>query len=139
MKELCGPPIEIARECRPLIGRAIVKFFRGHRDRLLALAVGKLHVHGLVELKDDMRVIRALWGDAKRHSSRAVKNQMPGTIWAAGGEHKRVTNRGHHENTFDYILYEQGPSAWTWSFRDPSDDGIFGRKRPHPRKPRRKP
>jgi len=133
MKQRAGPPVEIPTECRAIIGNALVNFFRDGEHRLLALAIGKIHGHALVELTDDIRVIRAVWGDAKRKSSRAVKKQMPGSVWGAGGEHKRVENRSHHKNVFDYILYEQGPGAWTWSFRDATDDGMFARKRPFPK------
>jgi REP element-mobilizing transposase RayT len=130
MSKRAGPPVEIPSDCRRQIGQALVNFFREGEHRLLALAVGEKHSHALIELVDDMRVIRDVWGDAKRISSRAVKNQMPGSVWGAGGEHKRVVDRAHHQNTFDYILYEQGPGAWTWSFRDGSDEGVWGRKRP---------
>ena len=42
----------------------------------------------------------------------------------------RIKDREHLKNAYDYILYDQGPEAWTWSTRDGSDDGMFARKRP---------
>ena len=59
-------------------------------------------------------------GEAKRAASRAVKHWLPGSVWAAGGEFVMCETRGHLENAVGYVLYDQGPGAWTWSFRDRS-------------------
>ncbi|HSZ58001.1 MAG TPA: hypothetical protein VK797_20225 [Tepidisphaeraceae bacterium] len=74
--------------------------------------------------------IKAIVGDAKRKASRAVKRELPGTIWAAGGTYKRVKSRQHQRSAYNYILYDQGRSAWTWSFKDAAPEGCTGRKRP---------
>jgi len=60
------------------------------------------------------------------HSSGAVERSMPGSIWAAGGMYKRVSESSHRRNVFAYILYGQGAEAWTWSFRDGTLEGQFG-------------
>jgi hypothetical protein len=82
------------------------------------------------ELPDNIRAIRSIVGDAKRKSSRTVKREMPGNVWAAGGTFKPVKDRDHALSTHDYIIYDQGDDAWTWSYVDESPDGTFGRKRP---------
>jgi len=112
-----------------LIGREIVEQFISRGYRVLALAVGKVHTHALVELPESLPVVKAIVGDAKRRSSRAVRSGMPGSIWASGGTFKRVTSPSHLRSANDYILYDQGPRAWTWSFRDRSRIGLFGHKR----------
>jgi hypothetical protein len=105
---------------------------------VLAIAVGKVHTHILVELKDDIRVVRFIIGEAKRKSSRAVKQQLPGAVWSAGCNPEPVDNRRHQCKTFEYILYEQDPGAWTWSVHDNSFDGIFNRQRPPKKDPGRR-
>ena len=112
------------------MGVAITRHFLDEGYRVLTVAVGKVHAHGLVELPEDLRRVKAIVGNAKRKSSRAVKKELPGNVWAAGGTYKRVQTSGHLEGAFGYILYDQGPEAWTWSFRDRSGEGMFGRKRP---------
>ena len=81
--------------------------------------------------------MKRIVGDAKRISSRAVKEWLPGSVWAAGGELVICETRGHLKNAVDYVLYDQGPGAWTWSYRDVTDEGMFGRKRPPKCLPRR--
>ena len=107
-----------------------MRHFLDEGYRVLAIAVGKMHTHGLVELPEDLQRVKAVVGEAKRKSSRAVKKELPGSVWAAGGTYKPVERAGHLESAFGYILYDQGPDAWTWSFRDRSSEGMFGRKCP---------
>jgi REP element-mobilizing transposase RayT len=97
--------------------------------RVIAVATDKVHTHALVELPTDLHQVRDIIGQAKRKSSRAVKTKLPGKIWAAGGTFKRVNDRDHLDAAHDYIIYDQGDEAWTWSFRDPSDEGMFKRQR----------
>jgi hypothetical protein len=77
-----------------------------------------------------MARVKWIVGQAKRESSRAVKDVLPGSVWAAGGTYKPVDTRGHLRSAYGYVLYDQGPEAWTWSFRDGGDEGVFGRQRP---------
>lgn len=125
-----GREVHLPIECRPLIGRTIVEYLNRERHRVLAVAIAKVHVHLLVELPDHMALVRQIAGHAKRHSSRAIKSVLPGNVWGEGGKFKPVRDLEHQRAAFDYILYEQGPEAWTWSYRDGSLDGVFGRKRP---------
>lgn len=131
--EHSGDEVHIDRELRPRIGLALREKLLGCEHRVLCVAVSKVHAHFLVELPDNILRIRAIVGDAKRHASRQVKNELPGSIWAAGGTYKPVRNRDHQLSAFEYILYDQGPDAWTWSERDRSKDGRFARQRPSDR------
>jgi hypothetical protein len=100
MKEHSGQRIEIPSELRPVIGTTLLQFFREKQVKLLALSVGEIHAHMQIQLIDNIVAIRRIIGHAKRESSRSVKKQMPGSVWGAGGEHKRIENRSHHENVF---------------------------------------
>ena len=74
-------------------------------------------MHMCTELPEARTVVKQIIGEAKRKSSRAVKEWLPGSVWAAGGEYVICNNRGHLRNAVDYVLYDQGPGAWTWSYQ----------------------
>jgi hypothetical protein len=129
------PEARIAWGLRRMVSVAIRKDLSAKGHRVLAIAVGKVHTHVLVELPDNILRIRAIIGDAKRVSSRAIKRYVPGSVWAAGGTYKPVKSLEHQREAYKYILYRQGPDAWTWSFRDRDEDGKFRRARPQPKRP----
>ena len=125
-----APEIHIDSDLRPTIGRSLLQQLQGSDHEVLAIAVTKVHAHLLVELPDNIVTVKRIVGEAKRHASRSVKAQLPGTIWARGGTFKRVNSHSHQRSAYEYILYDQGADAWTWSFRDGSQKGEFGRNRP---------
>ena len=100
------------------------------RLRVLSVAVGKVHAHLVVEIVDDLREVKRVIGEAKRFSSQIVTGSLPGKLWSAGGKFVRVENDPHLQSAYEYDLYDQGRWAWTWSFRDRSMVGVFGRRRP---------
>ena len=124
-----GIEVRLAEEIRPLIGNALRQHLEDEGHRVLAVAVTKVHAHVLVELPDFITSVKKIVGDAKRVSSRAVKKQLPGAVWARGGNYKPIDSRSHQINTLNYILFDQGLDAWTWSFQDGSNAGQFGRAR----------
>jgi len=128
-KDRSRPEVHIGRNERAIIGREIVRHLQTQGYRMLAIAVTKVHAHLLVELPGALDGVKAIIGSAKRFSSRAVERSMPGSIWAAGGMYKRVSESSHRRNVLAYILYGQGAEAWTWSFRDGTLEGQFGRCR----------
>src|SRR4051812_48633870 len=85
MKEKSSGEVHIPRSCRPLIGRAIIAESNELGHRVLAVAVNKTHAHAVTELPSGVREVRAIVGEAKRVSSRAVKDKLPGSVWGAGG------------------------------------------------------
>jgi REP element-mobilizing transposase RayT len=119
--------VRLAHQVRKMIGCALIDYFTAAEYTLLAVSIAKTHAHLLVELPDNILKIRTIVGHAKRLSSRAVKKQIPGSVWAGGGTFKLETSRDHQRTVYNYILYKQGPDAWTWSFRDPSNKGQFRR------------
>ena len=122
--------VTIPLDLRPVVGRAIVRFLLDLKLRVLVVAVGKVHAHAVVEIVDDLREVKRVMGEAKRFASRSVTDSIPGRLWSTGGKFVRIENDGHLKSAYEYDLYDQGRWAWTWSFRDRSMVGVFGRKRP---------
>ena len=125
-----GLEVTLPHELRAIVGRAIIEHFRSEKHRLLCVAVTKVHAHALVELPDHMHCVKAIVGHAKRNSSRAIKASIPGSVWSAGGTYRPVNSASHQKSAYEYILYDQGRDAWTWSGSDGSLEGKFGRRRP---------
>jgi REP element-mobilizing transposase RayT len=137
-EEVAGDEVRFEKELRPIIGRAILNHLREQGFKVLAIAVGKVHTHVIVELPRERAKVKWIIGQAKRKASRAVKKSLPGSVWAAGGEYKIVKDKDHLINAVEYVIYEQGPGTWTWWYRDGDEDGMFGRVRAVPRRSRRK-
>jgi hypothetical protein len=139
-KKESGKEIHFPEALRPPIGKTLIAELQARGHDVLCVAVTKTHAHFLVELPDNILRIKAIVGDAKRRASRSVKDNLPGTVWAAGGTFKPVQSREHLFAAFEYILYDQGPDAFTWSCRDNSPEGRFARTRPpkHPKNPPRR-
>jgi hypothetical protein len=134
----CAKEVTIRRDLRPVIGRAIVDYLLSEGYRVLCVAVGKVHAHSVVELPIPLPEVKRIVGEVKRFSSCCVTFSIPGSLWSAGGEFVPVEDADHLKAAYEYDLYKQGPGAWTWSWRDGSREGMFGRKRPKvPSPPRR--
>src|SRR3954470_12821909 len=84
MKRRARKEVHIPQHLRPIVGCAIRDYLRANGHHILCIAVGKVHTHGLAELPIDLRQIRAIIGECKRKSSRAIKKEMPGNVWSAG-------------------------------------------------------
>jgi hypothetical protein len=121
--------VHLTKNLRPLVGQTLTQYLQRAGHPVIVVAVTKVHVHVLVELPDNILRIKAIAGEAKRVASRAVKRELPGTIWARGGMFKPIDSKAHQRSAYAYILYGQGDGAWTWSFKDQSDEGCFARKR----------
>jgi REP element-mobilizing transposase RayT len=113
-KKISGDPIVIPKKLRDIVGNAILKQLQKLELRILAIAVAGMHVHILVELPDDKKEMKSIVGNCKMKSSHAIRQQMPGRVWAGGGKLKRIDTREHQLRTYRYILRQDG--AWIWSF-----------------------
>jgi REP element-mobilizing transposase RayT len=131
-KSVSGEAVDLAQDIRAVIGRALVAPLLEMNFRVLAASVSDRHAHVVVELPIALATVKMVIGNAKRKSSRAVKEWLPGRVWAAGGTYKQVKDRSHLKNATEYVLYEQGDDAWTWSYKDATTVGRFGRRRPNP-------
>lgn len=121
--------VEIPKSLRPVVGQAFIRAFLDQGCKILAVSVAKHHAHALAELPRDRDRVRTIVGEAKRRSSRTIRQALPGNLWASGGMFKPVLNRAHARKVFEYIVYEQESGAWTWSFRDKTLGGMFDRRR----------
>jgi len=72
----------------------------------------------LVELPDDVAVIRKVVGQWKQAASHAVRDVMPGQVWAEGGDWEPIDSKQRLGNEFVYVTTKQGPGAAVWSFRE---------------------
>ena len=133
-KQQCSSEIHIAPQLRAIIGRAIIEKLSAMGYRVIAVAVTKIHAHAVTELPDDVPLIKEIVGQAKRVSSRAVKDDLPGTIWSAGCTYERIESVDHLHAAYDYVLYKQGAGAWTWCHADADLAGVLNRKRPRKQK-----
>lgn len=112
------PVVIIAPLLRRRIGEALVHRLDVETCRLLAVSVAATHAHLLAELPVDVAETRKIVGRCKGAASFAIRNDLPGGVWAAGGSFRPIKNRTHQQQVYHYILDQQGPDAWTWSFRD---------------------
>lgn len=110
-RERSRPPVIVPRELRERIGNALCRSLTRSGHRVLAVAVGATHAHALVELPLNYSETRRIVGDAKCDSSRAVRTEIPGNVWAAGGSYKIIKDRPHQLRVFHYITKKQGPGA----------------------------
>lgn len=115
----CPTAVFIPLTLRAWIGRAIVQKLIRLGFRALAVSVSGNHFHILVELPIGLPEIKRIIGQCKGVASHAVRDQMPGTIWEAGGNFDPIKDREHQVNVFYYIRDKQGPGAWVWTCRDP--------------------
>lgn len=88
----------------------------GHR--MLVACVGGRHTHILVELPETLSEARREIGRAKQAASHAVRDAMPGRIWADGGDFRQIQDHDHARRTFKYILDHAEEGAWVWSYKD---------------------
>src|SRR5262245_35852201 len=107
-----GDEVHIPIELRATIGGAILGYLLSMKARVIAVAVGKVHTHVIVEMGDDLSLVKRVIGHVKRKSSRAVKSKLPGAVWSEGGTFEPVDDRRHLEKSHDYVIYDQGPAAW---------------------------
>jgi len=114
----CDQKVVLEREIRVMVGDALVQWFKAHGYRVLAISVSSDHAHILIELIDDPSIIKRVIGEAKRVSSRAVKTQLPGSVWSAGCDYEPVDDADRLRDGVNYVLLKQGRDSWTWSHRD---------------------
>jgi len=77
--------VTIGRDLREIVIRELAGKLRELGYLVVAVSVNGRHLHALVELPNDMGQIRQIVGKCKQRASHAVRDVMPGSIWAAGG------------------------------------------------------
>ena len=105
-------------DLRVIILMHFVRKLRTLGFRVIAASVGEEHLHALVELPHDLKLIRKTIGKCKQFASHAVRGHMPGSIWSEGGEHRWVRDKSHFHNVYRYIRTKQEPGTVAWSHRE---------------------
>ena len=121
-KSISGEAIVLDQAQREIAGKAVRKTLKKHGHKLLAIAVGGMHVHMLVELPESLQDAKDAIGFAKVSASMKLSDSLPGKVWARGGNPKPIRDEEHHRNTFKYILDHRDEGAWVLTFRD--EDGA---------------
>jgi REP element-mobilizing transposase RayT len=111
-------PVRLDRRQITRVGPEMVRLFLEKDVELIAVALAKDHAHGLGRFPEDR--VRALVGHAKRYSSHAIRDEIPGTVWAKKCGLKRIKDHDHQVKTFNYIVAHRREGAWVWTFRDRS-------------------
>ncbi len=119
-ERISAEPVLIPVDARPIVGVAILKKLGKLEYRILVLAVAGMHSHMLVELPDDLKTIKQIIGQCKTVSSHAVREQLPGRVWALRGSYKPVDEPVYQRNVYHYILNQE--NAWVWSHKDGMPD-----------------
>lgn len=114
----CPKAVTLPAPLRRVVGEAFVQELNQRGHRVLAIAIAGQHAHFLAELPIEKRAMLAHVGHAKRRSSRAVKRQLPGRVWATGGKFLVVGDEAYQRRVFDYICRHHDQGAWVWTFRD---------------------
>ncbi|HCD34957.1 MAG TPA: hypothetical protein DER01_21300 [Phycisphaerales bacterium] len=118
-KRHSGKPIVIRKADRLIVLQSIRRKLDSMEHRFVIIASCAMHVHVLVELPDDGKLIRRFVGQLKRTASHALRNVSPGRVWARGGNHEPVVTRAHHRAVYDYL--RRHDKAWVWTLKD----GVF--------------
>lgn len=112
------PAVKLPASARALVGRAFLKRLKVEGHQVLVVSVSAMHVHLLAELPEDRGQAKLTIGRCKRAACDAVKSQISGRIWSAGGEYRLIRDRAHQVNAFHYIREQQGEGAWVWTFKE---------------------
>ena len=108
-------PVRIPRELRLKVATAVAESLLAAGHEVLVVAVAELHAHAVAELPLDERAYNKAVGHAKCDSSRSIRRQLPGRVWARDDRHDLVgDDDDYRENVFGYVRDRQGPTAAVW-------------------------
>ncbi len=109
-------PVRLDSSLRARLLDEIVRLFVEKQVELLVVAGAVDHVHGVGLFPANE--VRQLIGHAKRYSSHAIRNQIPGSVWGRKCGLKRITDKEQQRRTFNYIADHRDEGASVWTFRD---------------------
>lgn len=79
------------------------------------VAVANRHAHAVARLPWDERQYNDVIGKAKSASSRAIRKELPGQVWARGDRHDLIgDDDAYFDNATGYVRDRQGPKAAVW-------------------------
>ena len=111
-------PVRFEEHIRIEVVRAFVQKCESLEHRIIACSCGAEHVHSLIEVSGDYAEVRKEVGKMKQKVSHALRDVLPGAIWASGGQYKRIVDVKHLHATYAYIRHKQEHGAVVWSHRD---------------------
>lgn len=110
--------VRLHKDLWPIIGMAIVQNLIKHEHQTAAISVDSVHIHALVELPDNVPLIKKTMGWCKYFATRAARSTCPEMkdveIWSEGESYGPVDSATHFNSLVPYILEKQA-GAWTWS------------------------
>jgi REP element-mobilizing transposase RayT len=109
-------PVHLSHAQRVRILPLFLDSLRAHNVRPIALALLPDHVHLLANF--ECECVRKHIGVAKTRTSHALRNEIPGTVWAKKCFPKLIRDREHHSSTFGYIVRHEKEGGVVWTFRD---------------------
>ncbi len=109
------PPVRLARELRATAGRVLVEKLRSEGTEVMVLAVAAEHVHGVLLCR--AAETRAMIGNAKRAASHALRDAVPGALWARRCGLRTITTDEQHASVYDYVVAHVREGAWVWCCR----------------------
>ncbi len=113
-----APPVVLSPSLRSRVGLTLRRKLQRQRHEALAISVGPTHAHLLAELPESYQAALTLSASWKQASSHAVRDELPGRVWAEGGKPIPIRNHAHQREVFDYIVdHARKEGAWVWTFR----------------------
>jgi len=103
-----GAPTLIPAGLRGVVGQKIVDHLLKLEHQAIAISVGGMHAHLLVELQTDHDKARHDITRCKQAAALAVRGRINGKLWAKNMGQKRVNDRSHQINVYRYILKHRG-------------------------------
>jgi len=116
-KARAGKKVAFGGRLWPIIGECFQLKMQELDRRMLAIAVGSVHVHLVTELPIRLVDCKFEIGLCKRRATEAVKIWHRGRLWAQGGTFKLICDKEHLANAVNYVVTKQKP-AWIWNYRD---------------------
>ena len=115
--ERSGPVVKIPEHLYDDIGQAFLRKCRKGEHQVLAVSVGATHSHLQVELPDDYIGAQQFSYRLKQAGSHAVRDTLPGTIWARGSKPIEIRDRAHQKKVFRYICDHAKEGDWVRTYR----------------------
>jgi hypothetical protein len=116
-------PISFDGHWRIVVLKEFVMKMQSLDHRIIAAAIGERHLHALCHLPSNYTDVKKEVGKCKQAASYRIRAKIPGSIWAAGLQNKRIRDKQHLHSTYDYVRFKQDPGAVVWSHR-PDEDWI---------------
>ncbi|MBL4700628.1 MAG: hypothetical protein JKX85_05145 [Phycisphaeraceae bacterium] len=117
-KEKLKNAVVIPTHLYQIIGQALYLKSSKMNVKTLAISVGPTHAHLQVELENNYKVALKHTAKIKQAASYAVRNALPGSLWARGGKPIAISDLKHQIRVYQYIQTHAKQGDWVWTFQD---------------------